>query len=192
LQTQIRAWQIERAEKSSPVIDRLPEENVARFKEDVLKTVRVLQEHGVTPILMTHATLFGQSVEEEERPILIAWRKFYPHLREEGFLDMERRMNNAIRQVAEEQGVPFLDLAQRMPSGRTYFVEFVHFTDQGAATMAKLIAEFLSPMIRQRVAGTSTSTVEVHQRDRIPEMHPASNSRYASQPGIPRTAGFSH
>jgi lysophospholipase L1-like esterase len=190
LQTRVRAWQIERAERNAPVMDRLPEENVARFKEDVLRTVRTMQEHGVTPILMTHATLFGNSVDEDERPVLIAWRKFYPNLREDGFLDMERRMNDVIRQVAEEQNVPLLDLAQKMPSGRTYFVEFVHFTDQGAARMGKLIADFLSPMIRQRVASNTTPPDDVNQRQR--SMEESRPSRLSYNPGTPRTKALSH
>ena len=64
---------------------------------------------GVTPILVTHANRFGESLGEKDREQLTAWRRFYPKLTEAGFLDMERRMNDAIRALAKEKQLPLVD-----------------------------------------------------------------------------------
>jgi lysophospholipase L1-like esterase len=151
VQTELRAWQIRRASAPTNTLDRVPEENVARFKSDLTQLAKGLKARGVETFLMTHATRFGKSVKPEERPILVAWRKFYPMLKEDGFLDMEHRMNEAIREVAAEQGLPLIDVAEKMPPGPEYFVEFVHFTDRGAQTMAGIIANELVPVVAAEV-----------------------------------------
>ena len=105
-------------------------------------------------MLVTHATRFGERVEPDERPVLIAWRKFYPILAEDGFLDMEQRLNDVIRETAAEHQVLLVDAAHLMPHGPRYFAEFVHFTDAGARQMAILIADHLQPAL----AGLATKS----------------------------------
>jgi hypothetical protein len=151
LQTELRAWQIRQASRSMKVMDRVPDENVRRFQSDLTALVDGLKRSGIQVVLMTHATRFGKQVTPQERPLLIAWRKFYPMLQEEGFLDMERRMNQAIHTVANTYDVELIDLAEKMPSGPEYFAEFVHFTDRGARTMASIIADHLVSTVRQQL-----------------------------------------
>jgi lysophospholipase L1-like esterase len=155
LQNELRTWQIRQASRSTKVLDRIPDENVRRFRTDLTALVEQLKSRGLQVVLMTHATRFGKHVAPEERPMLIAWRKFYPMLREDGFLDMERRMNDAIRTVAAEYDTHLIDLAEKMPAGPEYFAEFVHFTDRGARTMATIIADHLLPEIRPQLPSAS-------------------------------------
>jgi lysophospholipase L1-like esterase len=72
-------------------------------------------------------------------------------LEEDGFLDMERRMNAAIREVAAQEHVPLIDVARDMPRGRTYFADYSHFTSAGAAIMAAHLADGLRPLIDARL-----------------------------------------
>ena len=151
VQNELRAWQIRQASRSMNVLDRIPDENVRRFQADLTALVEQLKSRGIPVVLMTHATRFGKHVAPEERPMLVAWRKFYPMLQEEGFLDMERRMNDAIRSVAAAYGTQLIDLAEKMPSGPDYFAEFVHFTDRGARTAASIIADEIFAGIRRHL-----------------------------------------
>jgi len=149
LQSELRRLEIARdiARNGYPVMDRVPDENVRRFRDDLSRLVATLRARGVEPVLVTHATVFGKELTDGDRQLLIAWRKFYPMLRENGFLDMERRMNAAIRSLAAEQDIPLIDAATEMPHGRAYFGDFSHFTSAGAAVMADRLADGLRPLL---------------------------------------------
>jgi lysophospholipase L1-like esterase len=149
VQTKLREIEIEKevAKNHYDVMERIPEENIQRFRTDLLKFVAMSRAQGVEPVLVTHATAFGNQISASERSLLTSWRVFYPMLREEGFLDMEQRMNDAIRQTANHEHVPLIDAAAEIPPCRYYFADFVHFTSAGAAEMASRLADGFQALI---------------------------------------------
>ena len=84
--------------------------------------------------------------------MILAWRRSYPELLEEGFLDLERRANQAIREVATENSVPMVDAAARIPGGSANFADLVQFTDKGAEIMAGLYAPTVEQAPRREKA----------------------------------------
>jgi lysophospholipase L1-like esterase len=147
VQTKLRQLEIASAEEKHPVMDRVPERNVELLRNHLRKFVADLRAAGVEPILITHATTFGETVSNPNRDLLIAWRTFYPVIREDGLLDMEKRGNDVIRQVAEEEHVVLVDAARRIAPGPQYFADASHFSTAGASLMARLIADALQPLI---------------------------------------------
>jgi len=154
LQTQIREMQADRSKQAEKGWQTLPEENVERFRRELDELVERTLATGAEVALVTHATRFGDRVRPEDEPFLIAWRKFYPQLAEDGFLDMERRLNAVVREIAQERGLPLVDAAEKMEPGAENFVEFVHFTDQGAHRLAELIAAGVEPTIERLLRAT--------------------------------------
>ncbi|MBZ5647070.1 MAG: hypothetical protein LAN37_07585 [Acidobacteriia bacterium] len=146
VQTWLRQWQIEHSLGARAAIERLPDGDVKRFGDDLSELLSTLRAHGVEPVVVTHATAFGDD-RTPDRDLLISWRKFHPKLKEEGFLDMERRMNQAMRDAAAAQDVAVIDIAREIPPDRKYFADFEHFTDAGAALMAERLAEGLGPAL---------------------------------------------
>jgi lysophospholipase L1-like esterase len=146
-------------QRGLPVMDRLPEENIARFRSDLEQLLDRIEEFGAKAVLVTHATRFGGRFPVEDHSLLVAWRRFYPMLAEEGFLDMERRMNQVLRDVAWQRGLILVDAAEKIEPGPRTFVEFVHFTDAGAAQLAGLVAAGLEPLLARAhsPAGASPS-----------------------------------
>ena len=149
VQTKLRTWEIQRSIGHRPAIDRLPEEAISRFRDDLTKMITTLHASGVRPVVITHATIFGVVPKNPDHAMLTAWRKFYPQLKEDGFLDLEERTNEAMREVARQQQVTLVDIAREVPPGATYFADFVHFTDVGAAVMAKRLADGIEPLLLQ-------------------------------------------
>lgn len=146
--TQIREWETEKgAQRFESVMKRLPEENVTRFHKDLLETVQRIRASGAQPVLVTHATRFGPRVQPADREFLTAWRKFYPMLHEDGFLDMEARLNQAIRRLGASEGALVIDAAAELSPGPSTFVESVHFTDRGSREMARIVANGLAPLL---------------------------------------------
>jgi lysophospholipase L1-like esterase len=126
------------------------------FRNDLVTVVEFFQTRGVPVLLATHAQRFGDRVSPGEEGWLVYWRSFYPELQEDGFLDLERRMNQAVRDVAREHGAVLVDAAPQVPPGPRYFADFVHFTNEGAERMAALFAEKLAPLIKPRLKDDRT------------------------------------
>ena len=145
IQHRFREWQLRRAIAWAPhPMDRIPQSHVDKFRSHLDDLVLDLRGRGVEPVLVTHATRFGGHVSPSERRLLGYWRRFYPQLREDGFLDMEQRLNDALRGVAAARGMRLVDAAQKVPPGPRYFAEFVHFTNEGAHALASLIADAIT------------------------------------------------
>ncbi len=177
-----RQYQIRKGSAGHRLMDRLPEKNVQRFEADSLALIESLQSRRIEPVLVTHATVFGDKVPVDDRYLMLTWRAFYPDLKEAGFLDMERRMNDVLRRLAARHGIPLIDLAAVMPPSRRYFADAVHFTDAGAELAAAAIAAGLRPALAGEnapdrpdssdAAGNGTSTA--------PKLRSAALSRHVS------------
>jgi hypothetical protein len=151
LPPRFRNWLREREIRSdpaaAPAMDRLPERNIQRYRDDLQAMVVALRSRGVRPILVTHFSAFGENLSEEDRWLLTSWRRFYPMLKEDGFLDMERRANAAMRALAAEQNTPLIDLSRAVPPTSRYFADFGHLTDAGAVIVGKTLADNLLPIL---------------------------------------------
>jgi hypothetical protein len=140
------------------ILDLLPEDRFERFRQDLQSLIAALREHEVEPVLVTHATIFSKPLTESDKLSLTHWRKIYPMLKEEGFLDMEQRMNDVIRQTAADEHFPLIDAEEEMPHGPKFFADFVHFTTYGAGVMASILANGLQPILNAQLqAGISVS-----------------------------------
>jgi lysophospholipase L1-like esterase len=147
VQIKLKQLQIERDAAHLSVMETLPQENVEWFREDLNALVNALREHQVEPVLVTHATVFGPTFSAKDQDLLISWRRFYPALKEDGFIDMERRMNEVIREIAVRENLCLIDAANEMPPGREYFADFVHFTTIGAGVIAADLTAGLKPLL---------------------------------------------
>jgi hypothetical protein len=138
-------FHIWKATRHVTTIQRVPETNVVRFRNDLSKLLDQLQRDQVQAVLITHATRFGQQLRPEDEPTMIAWRRFMPRLEEPALLDMENRLNNVVREQAAARGIILIDLANHL-SGAPNFVDFAHFTNRGATAVATAIANRLEPV----------------------------------------------
>jgi lysophospholipase L1-like esterase len=159
---QDQLWKIsmrrEIASRHYVILDRLPEDRFEHFRQDLQTLVATLRDHQVQPVLVTHATIFSKPLAESDQVSLTHWRKIYPMLKEGGFLDMERRMNDVIRQMAAEEHVPLIDADREMPHGPKYFADFVHFTTYGAGVMASILANGLEPLLTSELQAANGVT----------------------------------
>ena len=146
LQNWLREIEIRRKARQYVTMKHVPDEHVKALKTDLDELVGELQLQGIRPVLVTHANRFALMPEEKDRYWLTAMRKLYPMLEEDGFIDMERRMNIGVRETAAEKGIPLIDIAAEMPRGEKYFSDFEHFTTLGAQVMAEKLAAGLLPV----------------------------------------------
>lgn len=156
LATRLRAREIAEDPMASRAVARLPEANIQRYRDDLASLVSAVKKGGSTPILVTHVSAFGETPSAVDRDLLTSWRKFYPMLEEDGFLDMEQRANDAVRSLGRDLEVPVIDLAAVVPAGREYFADFAHLTDAGAALVGKALADGLEAQLPGLLAGRAS------------------------------------
>jgi hypothetical protein len=153
LQTAVTRMNIKIEMRHRTLLERIPESDVIRFQNDLSRLLDRLQSKQVGVLLVTHATRFGDAVRPQDEPVLTAWRALYPELEEGGFLDMEARLNSIIRAEAERRNLKLVDAA-RWLYGADNFVEFVHFTQQGAGALARAISSTMPGQSDPESSGT--------------------------------------
>lgn len=137
LMTGLKEFGIWRATRDQAIMDRLPDAAMQAFEKDLRCVVERARRAGATPLLVTHGNYFGDRITPENRPMLVAWRRFYPVLSETGFLDMEARANQVVQRVTQsEPGSILVDIRGAVPPGPKHYADFVHFTDEGARLLA--------------------------------------------------------
>lgn len=129
-------------QKTQVVAAAIPQSHVEQFRSDLKASLDRLQARNIRPVLVTHATFFGESVEPEEQYMLNSWRRFQPGLADGGWLDAERRMNEVVRQEAHARHLTLIEAAGVL-SGPENFTDPVHFTNHGANRIANLVADRL-------------------------------------------------
>jgi len=139
LQTAVTRIRISREMRPRTVFKRIQESSVIRFRKDLCRLLDQLRGEQVDALLVTHATRFSKTIRPDDEAMLLAWRALYPDLEESGFLDMEARLNEVIRTEADQRNLTLVDAAKWL-HGPDNFVEFVHFTPQGAGALAKAIS----------------------------------------------------
>ena len=116
------------------------------FAMNLQTIVDICQVRGITPVLMTQASRITAHPEKEVVD-------FFSHLlRRTGlnYRDLEGlygSFNETIRQVAQQNQIPVIDLARKIPPNQTYIFDPVHLNDTGSKYAASLIAAKLKSLI---------------------------------------------
>jgi lysophospholipase L1-like esterase len=129
--------------KHEKAMDRVGDDSLAAFRTDLECAIHAVRAIGAQPVLMTHANRFGSVVQADTDYWLTGWRMQYPELAEGGFVDLERRSNEIVKDEAETQHLPLVDAAAALDGRTALFADHAHFTDAGAAAMARLVAATL-------------------------------------------------
>jgi hypothetical protein len=142
LQTMIRASGLAaevRAHPASWRFETVPSERLTQYESDLRKLIGSVRAIGAVPVLTTHANVFmGQPVPNSD--LLVTWQKFYPRATGPVLIAFDSLARQVTLRVGADSGVVTIDAAQAMASApRSAFVDFVHFSDHGAARIATLL-----------------------------------------------------
>lgn len=110
---------------------------VGRFKKNLQTFINICRARRITPILMTEPqrlTDIGATGADHR-----------PQLPDVG--ELFTRFNQAIREVGADNEVRVIDLALQVPTAPEYLDDLGNVTEQGAKTMAKIIATDLKVLI---------------------------------------------
>jgi len=127
-----------------------PADRLQSFSEDLRALVRSIKAKGAEPILVTHANRAPNPPTAEFMGELDAMRFFFPRARPEIITAFEAEAQQSVRDVASQEKVRCIDAAPQLTDDRKgYFADEVHFTDAGAARMARILADGLEPVLKR-------------------------------------------
>lgn len=107
----------------------------------------------ILPVFLTQPNQFGFGKD----PVTGADLALYPvdpadsGLNGQLIWEILERYNDVVRGMCAERRLPLIDLARLMPKNSVYFYDMSHFTNQGAAEVAGLVAGPLAEIIRNHI-----------------------------------------
>ncbi|MFN0152331.1 MAG: SGNH/GDSL hydrolase family protein [bacterium] len=126
----------------TPRSDRTLPEAEAVYRERLGEIARVARARGADVVFVTQQIRFGP-----DRPITLAdsisAHRWLPYLTVDGMIAGMARYNAITREVADSLEAPLVDVAANLATADTDFADYCHWTDEGAAKMARFVAAAL-------------------------------------------------
>jgi len=123
-------------------------ETVKIYKRRLLKLIETCNQVGIEPILLTQPTIAGKGFDELTGTDLENIRlddetngKLY-------WLTLEL-YNQQTREVGMETNSKVVDLSNLLPKTSLYFYDAIHYTNEGAAKIAEILDEQLTPHLKE-------------------------------------------
>lgn len=120
----------------------------AAFQNRIRTFLNIADSLGAIPVLMTFATRIqhADSLDTSARDWLLRWN---PDLSPEGYVRTVSAWNRHIRQIAEQEAVPIIDVESQMRGRSDLFRDFAHFERDGHTELARIVAAALLPLIEK-------------------------------------------
>jgi hypothetical protein len=131
----------------------VPRDRLDQFHDDLAALVDAIRASGAEPVLLTHALRAASPPRPDDWQDLQDMRLFYPRASHRTLVAFEDAVAVAVKELGREKGVPVIDVAAALNGHRAWFADLVHFTDDGAAEVAKVIAAGLEPTLQHLRAG---------------------------------------
>lgn len=123
--------------------------SVPYFARRLERLIQISRDHGMEPVLITQPTLYGPGVDPVTG-VNLATLKVQDHFNGLMMYDFIELYNEATRQVAQKDGVLLIDLARQLPRNSAYYYDYLHYTEPGAAVVARIVDAQLAPFLAAR------------------------------------------
>jgi lysophospholipase L1-like esterase len=124
--------------------DAPPRTDEASYARNLRSIAGIARAHGFGLIYMTQPTTWNSAVDPKAREW--SWMRYRDGVTY-GEAEMDAamgRLNDALRSVAAEHGIPVLDLAAELPKSLAYFYDDCHFNRAGASEVGGRLARFIA------------------------------------------------
>jgi lysophospholipase L1-like esterase len=134
--------------KNAPIEETLPDltSGLGEYSRNLNTIIDLAQAHQVRLILLTQPSMYRSDLTPEEKDLLwFGWssgRKFYYSV--EAMAEGLARYNQKLLEVCQQRQVECVDLASALPKDTTIFYDDLHFNENGAAQVAKIVADYMA------------------------------------------------
>lgn len=129
----------------------LPKKSVSFYRNGLSEIVKETLKRKITIVLTSFVTLAHRNlvVTYEANPLVFddLYRKWYPITADE-FFQIYDSFNRQSKEIAQEYGVPYADVAADFPQELRYFpFDLIHLSPDGNRLLAKKFSTFLSQKV---------------------------------------------
>jgi hypothetical protein len=146
-------WEIQRQTVGKPndwLFTAPPLERLDLFVKDVTALVEQVCSMGAKPVLVTHAHSAADPARPEDEVYLRKMRISFPRATPATMIAFEKQANVALRELGRQRGIRVIDVDATMSGQQMWFADLVHFNNNGAARIAKILADELQLQEREK------------------------------------------
>lgn len=127
--------------KRTEILEKHQTEFLENYKNRLNNLVKICKDNGIQAVLITQPQIIGDTIDATTGTDL-SKIEYQDMNGSTGWAVLEL-YNDVTRQVAENQNIKLIDLAQKLPKDSRYFYDFTHYTNEGAAKVGEIISEDL-------------------------------------------------
>lgn len=124
--------------------------SISSFERNLRDFVQIARSKGIKAVMASQPHIFRRDLGPREREVLlfaIAQQMDDGRMASlESMIQGFDLFNGTARQVAEENGIPFLDLESAVPKTLDFFYDDVHYTPQGNERIGNAMANFIEEL----------------------------------------------
>ncbi|MFK7946393.1 MAG: SGNH/GDSL hydrolase family protein [Saprospiraceae bacterium] len=128
--------------KRQEILEKHKTEFLTNYQKRLERLVKTCKENQIKPILITQPQIIGDTIDINTGTDLSNIE--YQDINGSTGWAILELYNDVTRQVANNQQIQLIDLANEMPKNSRYYYDYTHYTNEGAAKVGKIIAtEFM-------------------------------------------------
>jgi lysophospholipase L1-like esterase len=137
------------AEKEAALKRTHEEKYVPLYEVRLKRLLKITRQNGMDPILVTQPVVYGKLVDDVTGVDFSDKAVGYGLNGEVGW-DILNLYNDVTRKVGREEGVLVVDLARELPQSSLYYYDLMHYSNQGNARVAAILARHLTPYLAEK------------------------------------------
>lgn len=118
------------------------------YRQRVLQLIDTCLRHQIVPVMVTQPCRGGIGIDSATGINLETVRDWQGNGKSSWTI--LQLYNEELRKVCKEKNVFLIDLATALPKQSLYFYDHIHFTNEGAAKVAAILADTLAPYLHSR------------------------------------------
>lgn len=119
------------------------------YESRVIALIDTCKQNNILPVFITQPCLYGNGIDSTTR-VNLTTAKVEEGMNGGLLSDLIGLYNNRITKACKNKSVPYINLAVLMPKNSLYYYDQTHYTNEGAAMVAMLIAEEMKDIIAGR------------------------------------------
>lgn len=124
------------------------ETQIPHFRNRLLEIVELSRSHGIEPVFVTQPGLYGPAVDAVTGVDLATIER--NGINGATAWEILELYNETTREVGALEDVLVVDLARALPKSSLFFYDLVHFTNEGAVEIGRIMHEALCPFLAER------------------------------------------
>jgi lysophospholipase L1-like esterase len=148
LQKQITSLELDRLSGRTPK-NSVSEVALIKFRSDLHALVTSLKAQKVGVVLCSYPALIDRTNLQTYPEIFLDHRRFCIEYSLQGMIDVLGSFNSVIKDVADKEGIIFIDAHAKLPKNIYNFGDDVHYLDKGAGLLAEAVAQALRKWVAQ-------------------------------------------